>query len=249
MGTPSVIPTLELDEVKERNKKFYDSLWRHSKLYSGPAFNTWPALKGHIEKCANRLEIGPGLKPRLSIPGTTFLDLSTVATSKLDAAGGNAILGSIDAIPFETDTFELICAFDVVEHVSDDQKALSEIARVLKPGGTFFLSVPLSMSAWTQFDTTVGHARRYEREQLQDLLACKGFSVKRSAIYGMMPKKTWITSLGMPVLNRFPRFAMAFYNRLFFPVLLRKQSVLEFHDGLVEGTRIQELIIECVLEQ
>lgn len=243
------MPTLELDEIKQRNRTFYDGLWRYSKLYSGPAFNTWSALHKYVEECDDRLEIGPGLKPRLSIPGTTFVDLSTIATEKLAHAGGNAILGSIDQIPCDDDAFDLVCAFDVIEHVSDDHEALSEIARVLRQRGTFFLSVPLAMQAWTEFDTTVGHARRYEREELRDLLASFGFSVKRSAIYGMMPRRAWITSLGMQVLRRYPRFAMVFYNRLFFPLLLHRQPVLEFHDGLVEDPRIQELIIECTLEQ
>lgn len=249
MSTSQAMPILELDEIKRRNQTFYDCLWRHSKLYSGSAFNTWPALERHVEESDDRLEIGPGLKPRLSIPGTTFIDLSTVATEKLARAGGNAILGSIDQIPCVDNAFDLVCAFDVVEHVSDDHRALSEIARVLRRGGTFFFSVPLSMQAWTKFDTTVGHARRYEREEILNLLASFGFSVKRSAIYGMMPKKAWITTLGMTVLNRFPRFAMAFYNRLFFPLLLHKQPTLEFHDGMVEDDRVRELIIECTLEQ
>lgn len=236
---------MEPNEVKERNRTFYNGLWRRSRLYSGPAFNTWPLLEEHVDRCDDRLEIGPGLKPRLPIVGTTFLDLSEIAVDKLNEAGGNATLGSIDELPFADNSFDLLCAFDVIEHVEDDNKAFSEIARVLRPDGAFFLSVPLCKEAWTEFDKTVGHARRYERDQLEELLSSFGFTAKQSAIYGMMPKRQWITTLGMHILLHVPDFAMKFYNALFFPLILRKQSVLEFHEGLIDDPNVVELIIEC----
>lgn len=236
---------MALDELQERNRSFYNGLWRRSRLYSGPVFNTWPVLQDHVERCDDRLEIGSGLKPRLPIDGTTFIDLSEIAVDKLVMAGGNATTGSIDDLPFPDHSFDLLCAFDVIEHVGDDDKAFSEIARVLRPGGAFFLSVPLSMQAWTDFDKTVGHARRYEPDQLEELLASFGFTVKQSAIYGMMPKRQWITSLGMMILLHVPGFAMKFYNFLFFPLILRKQAVLEFHEGFIENPGVVELIIEC----
>lgn len=233
------------DVVRERNRTFYNGLWRRSRLYSGSAFSTWPLLREHVERCDDRLEIGPGLKPRLSIDGTTFLDLSEIAVDKLNKAGGNATLGSIDDLPFADKSFDLLCAFDVIEHVEDDNKAFSEIARVLRPDGAFFLSVPLCKEAWTKFDETVGHARRYERDQLEELLSSFGFTVKQSAIYGMMPKRQWITTLGMQILLHVPGFAMKFYNTLFFPMILRRQSVLEFQEGLIDNPGVVELIIEC----
>ena len=236
---------MALDALQERNRTFYNGLWRRSRLYSGSSFNTWPLLKEHVSRCDDRLEIGPGLKPRLPIEGTTFLDLSEIAVEKLEQAGGKATLGSIDDLPFGDNSFDLLCALDVIEHVSDDREAFSEIARVLRSGGTFFLSVPLSQEAWTKFDKTVGHARRYERDQLEALLSSFGFSAEQSAVYGMMPKRQWITTLGMQVLLHLPGLAMKFYNTLFFPMILRKQEVLEFHEGLIDDPHVAELIIEC----
>lgn len=47
-------------------------------------------------------------------------------------------LGSGEALPYDDNTFDLVFCCDVLEHVSSVQKVISEISRVLKPGGTFF---------------------------------------------------------------------------------------------------------------
>lgn len=234
--------------VKERNRNFYNGLWKRSRLYSDTSFNTWPLLEDHVAHCEDRLEIGPGLKPRLPILGTNFLDLSEIAVDKLNAAGGEAMLGSIDELPYADNSFDLLCAFDVIEHVVDDTTAFAEIERVLRPGGTFFLSVPLRQDAWTHFDHTVGHARRYERDEIAEQLNSFGFKPKHSASYGMMPKQKWLTSFGMACMLNMPGFAMKFYNALFFPIILRKQKTLELHDGIIDDPLVVELIIECTKE-
>ena len=64
----------------------------------------------------------------------------------------------------------------------------------------------------------------------------------------MMPKRQWITKLGMQILLHVPGFAMKFYNALFFPLILRGQAVLEFRDGLIDNPEVNELIIECTRE-
>jgi len=238
---------MQPDALQERNRTFYNGLWRRSRLYEGDAFNTWPMLKEHVARCDRRLEIGPGMKPRLPIEGTTFLDLSEVAVEKLEGAGASAHLGSIDALPFEDDSFDMLCALDVIEHVSDDEKAFSEIARVLRPGGTFILSIPLSPEDWTEFDATVGHARRYELGQLRQILDSNGFKPVRSAVYGMMPKRQWITTWGMRILLHMPGFAMKCYNAFFLPMIMNRQATLEFKEGLIDEDGVNELIIECTI--
>lgn len=55
----------------------------------------------------------------------------------------------ITDIPFEDDFFDYIVAIHVLEHIEDDRKAMSEIFRVLKPGGTAFLAVPFAENGQT----------------------------------------------------------------------------------------------------
>ncbi|MEJ7589297.1 MAG: class I SAM-dependent methyltransferase [Ferruginibacter sp.] len=81
-----------------------------------------------------------------------------------------AIDGSITNIPLENDCFDLVCAFDVIEHVADDRKAMEELLRVCRPGGTICITVPAFQSLWSHHDVINGHKRRYKKKQLQNLV-------------------------------------------------------------------------------
>ncbi|MCB5175185.1 class I SAM-dependent methyltransferase [Microvirga lenta] len=85
-------------------------------------------------------------------------------------------------LPF-SDTFDLIGAFDVLEHIADDQLVLSEIHRALALGGTFIATVPQHPSLWSVADEVAYHERRYERGELQAKLKAAGFRVVFSTSY------------------------------------------------------------------
>src|SRR5438067_797777 len=99
------------------NRRFYDALWGKARLQRPDRFNTWPLISSLLPSAAARLEIGPGLRPRLPIQGTHFIDISGPAIDQLNARGGIAASGEITALPFEDRTFDFVCAFDVIEHV------------------------------------------------------------------------------------------------------------------------------------
>ena len=71
--------------------------------------------------------------------------------------------GSITEMPFEEASFDLVMATDVVEHVDDDLLAVTEVARVLRPGGTALFTVPAFQSLWGLQDEVSHHKRRYRR--------------------------------------------------------------------------------------
>ena len=75
----------------------------------------------------------------------------------LDTGG---VCGSALALPFADDSFDLVAAFDVIEHCDPESAVLSELARVLTPQGRLLLSVPAYTWAWTRFDDINGHYRR-----------------------------------------------------------------------------------------
>lgn len=83
---------------------------------------------------------------------------------------------SITALPFEDESFDLVCAFDVIEHVEDDNQAVQEMKRVCKKGGFIAITVPADMALWSQHDVINHHFRRYEISGVQALLSVKGLN-------------------------------------------------------------------------
>lgn len=88
----------------------------------------------------------------------------------------NFIHGSITELPFKENEFDLVCAFDVVEHVSDDKTAVSELHRVCKPGGYTFTTVPAFKILWSEHDVINEHVRRYKMSNYLSLF--KGVKAK-----------------------------------------------------------------------
>lgn len=82
------------------------------------------------------------------------------------------------------DAFDYVFAFDVLEHIEDDVGAVAAWRSWLRPGGTLLLSVPARMKLWTAGDEWAGHFRRYEREQLIQLLEASGFEIEVFECYG-----------------------------------------------------------------
>jgi SAM-dependent methyltransferase len=227
------------------NRGFYEPLWAEARLVPPERFNTWPLVRELAATAPRRLEIAPGLRPRLPLDGTCFVDLSVAALRKLRRHGADAVHGMIGALPCADARFDLVCAFDILEHVADDEAALAELARVAAPGATLLLSVPLHAAAWTPFDDFVGHCRRYEPDDIAARLAGHGFRIERSAIYGMQPKSSRLLELGQWYLTHQRERAMWWYNRVFMPIAVRLQKPLQWRDGLGDTAGVDEILLVC----
>ncbi len=229
----------------ERNRRFYDQLWSEARLVEPDRFNTWPLVRRLAASARRRLEVAPGLRPRLPIAGTCFADISAPAMRSLRQHGGQAVLGQVTAIPFADAAFDLVCALDVVEHVEDDRAAFAELARVSSTGGVLLLAVPLHLANWTEFDAFVGHRRRYEPDDLVQLLAGHGFAVEQSAAYGMQPRTTWLLNLGVWFLVHRRARAMWWYNRVGLPLALRRERKLVLQAGLIATADVNTALLLC----
>lgn len=229
----------------EVNAHFYDALWNDTKLIEPDRFNTWPLVRSLVSATRRRLEVAPGLRPRLPLEGTQFLDMSGPAIAKLCARGAQAVQGMVTALPYADGAFDLVCALDIVEHVDDDDLAWSELARVCAVGAVLLTSVPLHPSLWTAFDDFVGHGRRYEPQQLVARLARHGFSVERSAVYGMQPKSSRLVDLGMWYVAHRRERAMWWYNHVFMPLGVHFQKKLAFAPGLIDTENVDEVLLVC----
>jgi SAM-dependent methyltransferase len=209
------------------NRLFYERCWRAGSVLarSGVA----------VEPAALRLEIGPGLRPRLALDAAVFVDVSRTACAKLRRAGAVALCATVDALPVATASVGAVHAYDVLEHIEDDAAAIAELARVVAPGGVAVLSIPLHRRRWQHFDRVVGHARRYEPAALVALLARFGFVLDGFAPFGDRPRSRILAWLGTYYLTRRPRLALAFEERFLRafrpaagPVILVRAGAAEF---------------------
>ena len=94
---------------------------------------------------------------------------------------GEVQLGDIKNLPFDTETFDLVLATDILEHVDDDLRALRELERVMASGGKLLITVPAFTSLWGHNDNMSHHKRRYVARQIlahiekTGLLVCRRF--------------------------------------------------------------------------
>lgn len=246
-STPAGTLSTQIDENKllDTNRDFYDRLWSGASLVEPERFNTWPLIQTLTRDAPRCLEIGPGLRPRLPLQDTHFVDISPPALAALAARGGRSHTAPIGELPFPNRSFDLICALDILEHVADDAGALAELARVAAPGATVLLSVPLHPEYWTPFDDLVGHYRRYPPEQLAALLAAHGLEVAQSAVFGMKPRVSWLNRLGLWFLKHQRALALWTYNRILMPQAVRRQKPLELVPGMVDTEGVDEVFLVC----
>ena len=86
-----------------------------------------------------------------------------------EKTGLEIINGSITELPFSDNSFDLVCAFDVIEHVEDDQLAVNELKRVTKNGSLILITVPAFMSLWSHHDVINHHFKRYKIKEINQL--------------------------------------------------------------------------------
>lgn len=84
-----------------------------------------------------------------------------------------------DQIPFADQRFDLICLFDVLEHIPNDVGTLDALKGLLAPGGRVMLTVPAHPWLWGAHDEYLHHQRRYKPTELKDMLRRAGFNIKR----------------------------------------------------------------------
>jgi SAM-dependent methyltransferase len=107
-----------------------------------------------------------------------------VAKQRL-AAMGRGEVRQASVAELGDEKFDLVCAFEVLEHIEDDAGAVAEWAARLRPGGWLLLSVPAHQRRYSAADELVGHFRRYDPEAMTALLRAAGFADITVRLYGM----------------------------------------------------------------
>ena len=123
---------------------------------------------------------GANLKMLSEFGGAEGVDISPDALEFCQKRGLDVKLGAAESLPYESGTFDLVTALDVVEHLDDDVAGLREMRRVLRPGGRALLFVPTFMWLWGVQDDVSHHRRRYRLSELRQAVTAAGFEVERT---------------------------------------------------------------------
>ena len=137
------------------------------------------------------VEIGTGPGENLGYLYPAGIDLRGIEPDPANAAVANAkggapvYVGTVEQMPVEIarDKQDLICLFDVLEHIQNDEFALDALREALADGGWLALSVPAYRWMWGQQDVVNMHCRRYTRGELRRKLENHGYSIVRATYF------------------------------------------------------------------
>ncbi|MBD2713632.1 class I SAM-dependent methyltransferase [Microvirga sp. STR05] len=144
----------------------------------------------NLPKDARILEIGCSggpLQQRLRDTGyheVSGIDISETAIALAQQRGipNVAVMDGIK-LEFADSSFDLVVASDVLEHIQNEEQALNEWQRVLKPNGQLLVYVPAHPSLWSRHDVANHHFRRYTAASLSQALRKAGYQLTRSSYW------------------------------------------------------------------
>ena len=114
------------------------------------------------------------------------IDTSEEAVEYNRERGREVSLAAVESIPFADNSFDLVLALDVIEHVPDDLQALRELFRTLRSGGSLLVTVPALRILWSAHDVSHGHYRRYTLGELRGRLETAGFEVVTATYFNTL---------------------------------------------------------------
>lgn len=212
-GVPVLLPG-EQDAQHESQREIYDRVYAGHNAYH---LELWQ--RAYVEKLqrylgwresAGFLDVGVGGDGYTVIEAArrggiaAGCDLSLVAMRQarrfaVDEGVGDRTLFVVctaESLPFRNDAFDSASAVHVLEHLPDDRKAASEVARVVRPGGHVFIGVPNSFDSmpavlrpvYRWHDRRIGHLRQYSPEQLTAVTNAAGLETDKTFISAHWPK-------------------------------------------------------------
>ncbi len=141
----------------------------------------------YFQNAEKFFEVGCGTGLILSSLKTAFPDLllsgseiygSALRYTRERLKKADVDLYQMDArfLPFENE-FDIVGAFDVLEHITEDELALSQMYKAVSPGGGVILTVPQHPFLWGPWDEISCHKRRYTKKDLLDKVEAAGFRI------------------------------------------------------------------------
>ncbi len=163
-GIPSFLPKLD------KNKEYQMGIWDDKTYIVDPETHVFTTIQEHFgNKMLQNLEIPNGgvvvdigcfigeklwqLKENrdyLGIGVDIAID-SLVVAQDIDKYGHKYVAADLEHLPFKNNSVDCVLIFDVIEHLSNQEKGFKEVSRVLKPGGTFLLHIPIKDNKYSMF--------------------------------------------------------------------------------------------------
>lgn len=111
-------------------------------------------------------------------------------------------------------TFDTVFALNVVEHIKDDQLAIKNISKLLKPDGKVIILVPAFNTLYNSFDEALEHYRRYTKKTLNKTFVASNLEIQKSSYFNAAGIAGWILSGAIMKKKTIPAGQMKLYNRL-----------------------------------
>jgi SAM-dependent methyltransferase len=169
--------------------------------------------------------------------------------------GIELVNASITDLPFENESFDLVCAFDVIEHVSDDSGAWREMRRVCKSKGIIFVTVPAFQFLWSEHDIINHHERRYSKKQLlnvagnKDILYCSYFNFLLFlpiALFRLIKNIVYGKPLASDAKSDFGNNHRSFSSRLLYQIFCLEKPLIK--SGLSLPFGVSCMLIQKVIK-
>jgi SAM-dependent methyltransferase len=192
-GIPILAPDVLYGDGSDAQHK-YDDLCaaedHHFWFYGRSQLLDW-ALRTYFPNASSLLEVGCGTggvlralrrnRPAVAVTGS---DIHWAGLQLARERNPDVSFLQFDAreLPFEHE-FDIVGAFDVLEHIEDDERVLRRIFTATRPGGGLVVMVPQHPSLWSWVDTISHHKRRYRRGELVQKISAAGFHVVRATSF------------------------------------------------------------------
>jgi SAM-dependent methyltransferase len=159
------------------------------------------------------------------------------------------VQGNALALPFADDSFDRVIASEVLEHIPEDDVAMAELTRVLRPGGTMGVTVPRCGPEFVNWalsdeyhDVPGGHVRIYRQRQLVERLEATGLRATGSHhAHGLHAPYWWLRCLVGPTNDRHP--AVSTYHRLLVWDIEKAPKVTRYADRLLNPLVGKSLVV------
>lgn len=207
-------------------------------------FNRWmfdtihPYCKGHV------LEVGSGIGnlSQFFLEKNFRLTVSDLRDEYLNILhnkfGRHQNIGGIKSIDlaienFETrfrdllEQFDTVIALNVVEHIKEDQLAISNCKKLLKPGGHLIILVPAYQWLYNQFDDELGHYVRYRATSLKKLLQSQQLEIIHTRYFNAVGIFGWLVNGKILRKRLIPRKQLNLFDKLV--PLIKLIDTISFH--------------------
>ncbi|TVO72557.1 MAG: class I SAM-dependent methyltransferase [Sedimenticola selenatireducens] len=136
--------------------------------------NTIDLINKYAEKGARILDVGVGtgrLLAQFTSMNRYGIDVALGYLERLGDSGIECSLGVVEDLPYQNNVFDIVVCTDVLEHVFDLHKAISELYRVLKPEGMLIIRVPykenLELYLHKDYPYHIAHVRNFDEHELE----------------------------------------------------------------------------------